>query len=354
MFDDWSVRYMSPASRLRARADMIRELGEITRRNWDPDPESWHHKVYTKWEQITGNHRERENFCHYWRVCVIWGPFAIVRQNIGNAYKHQWVQLGTAIFCALIALAALGWAISTFTDFFLGAALIFGTLGYAIFSLLTTFQVATEVLKDDEDGTPQRNPWPWLHKQEFGIKCLFAFFSTPMIVAITAIASVLIGIFGFLAWAFDDKDFGSILLNFMLEMHPPVRWLRWLRPWLIVPIGIGVAAYYSKTVLGYLEVLGIIAGIIAVIVTVVLGGGWVIDVLRRNRKVRDVQLTSEQPELYLDVTPTVCSEQPRQRRHPLRAIGNFLVFMWSYALTKKWKACPLVNTRPTPVPTTTD
>lgn len=337
---------MSPASRLRNRASAIRELGGQSRRSWDPDPQSWHYSVYVKWQEITDHQPERENFCHYWRVALIWGPLALLKQRAGKAWEHRWVQNSVGITFLLVVLGALGYVISLFPDVVLAIVLVVAAAAYLIFAVLTTVQVATELF-DNEDEKTRKNAWPWLHKQEFGIKCLFAFLSVPVIVALTAIATVLIGFFGFLAWAFDDKDFGSTLLNFFLEVHPPVRWLRWLRPWLIIPIGIGISAVYSKAMLHFVEFIGVLVGIVAVIVIVVLFFSWLADVLRRNSQVKAStrSSTGSVASLSFDTAPQPVkrSAPTKRRRRPLRAIGDFFALLWSIVVTRKWKVCPIVN-----------
>jgi hypothetical protein len=60
----------------RDKANEITAAGEARRGHFNPDADSAHLKVYKWWVENSqaGIKPKRENFCHYWRVVVIWSP----------------------------------------------------------------------------------------------------------------------------------------------------------------------------------------------------------------------------------------------------------------------------------------
>ena len=60
----------------RDKAAEITAKGEARRGHFSPDADSAHLKVYKWWVENSnyGETPQRENFCHYWRVVLIWSP----------------------------------------------------------------------------------------------------------------------------------------------------------------------------------------------------------------------------------------------------------------------------------------
>lgn len=60
---------------VRDKAEEIRQRGEAKRGNFSPEPNSGPVKAYKYFYANSGTDEpDRENFCHFWRVVVIWAP----------------------------------------------------------------------------------------------------------------------------------------------------------------------------------------------------------------------------------------------------------------------------------------
>lgn len=58
------------------KADDIVTKGKMRRGQFNPEPDSAHLKAYKWWVENSrfGEKPKQENFCHYWRVVLIWTP----------------------------------------------------------------------------------------------------------------------------------------------------------------------------------------------------------------------------------------------------------------------------------------
>lgn len=86
------------------------------RRTWTVSTDSRHFKLYKLWRDRGGANPNgyRENFCHYWRVVVLWAP---LRYFLYTQYKDKvWLRPSTIIGTALVGfgtlLAALIWPLT--------------------------------------------------------------------------------------------------------------------------------------------------------------------------------------------------------------------------------------------------
>lgn len=61
-------------SKAKEKAEQIKMQGALERGEFNPKPDAAHLKMYKYWERVTQPDRRQENFCHYWRVVLIWGP----------------------------------------------------------------------------------------------------------------------------------------------------------------------------------------------------------------------------------------------------------------------------------------
>lgn len=72
---------------LRQKAREMREAASIQRQTWRPRPDSFHYRIYRWWMHKTTikNRRKvvaQENFCHYWRVVLIWVPLHLIARVV--------------------------------------------------------------------------------------------------------------------------------------------------------------------------------------------------------------------------------------------------------------------------------
>ena len=67
---------------IKSLTEEIVESGKASRGEYDPEPGSMPLRVYQFWNANTSHPRERENFCHYWRVVFIWAPLMFFRVKV--------------------------------------------------------------------------------------------------------------------------------------------------------------------------------------------------------------------------------------------------------------------------------
>lgn len=81
--------------------DRLRASEAEHRRTYMPPADSPIYKSYRWWKQETGYSVARENFCHFWRVVLIWAPLLLIRQKLAGPVSKSPVQ-------TLLTLSALG------------------------------------------------------------------------------------------------------------------------------------------------------------------------------------------------------------------------------------------------------
>ncbi len=221
-------------TRWRDHAKAVREQGTMERRNWNPDPDSGHFRLYKRWQRLTGKTPGQENFCHYWRVVVFWAPLALLRYS----------KLGSV-------------------------------LG-AIFRRINLRPVVN----------------------------------------------------GF-----------DAVMRFLFLVHPQQRYLGWLRPWLVLPLALVVASFFSRLALVVLLVLLITIGVIAVLGVVSLLIGVSADLYGRHSAVK----MASRPAVSLRKGGHQATAPRPKRRGFWRAFAAFCALLWAVVLTNKWKICPLVD-----------
>jgi len=66
------------------KARAIKAQGAVERGEFNPSPGSAHLKMYKWWREnaVLDDKGGRENFCHYWRVVVFWGPLTWITLRV--------------------------------------------------------------------------------------------------------------------------------------------------------------------------------------------------------------------------------------------------------------------------------
>lgn len=67
-------------SHIGKKTESILEKGKRTRETWSPKLGGAPLRHYVWWREQTGKYRAQENFCHFWRVVLIWAPLLRLRQ----------------------------------------------------------------------------------------------------------------------------------------------------------------------------------------------------------------------------------------------------------------------------------
>jgi hypothetical protein len=323
---------------LRGHIHKVHAQGAMQRRNWNPDHGSAHYRLYTKWQGIASNPPLRENFCHYWRVVFLWAPLALMRHAVAEAYRrYVWLEVLTYAVVVLASMAGLA-ALTTLFTGVMGTVLIMA-FGYAYVFIggRAMLELASEVTRPGFLGIDER-VWPWLDRQEMGIKCLFALVFSPVAIALFTIFLPLLSFGGLVTWLFEDKHIHRPIGR-ALVAHPNHRFFGWLGSWLVIPAGLAAAAVFSVP-MRYVD--AVLLGIVC-FAAILLGIMWMTDVIRRHRDVRRVERPAAIRRFDdVDGVAVLRSETPK-KRGVFRSVGDFFHLGWTAILVWKWKTCPWVT-----------
>lgn len=280
----------------------------------DYSPRGFPLRVYNYWARTSGHAPRRENFCHYWRVVLIWGPLRFFFVNPAER--------------ALDAVAD------------------FAKTAVGVVTLLTAYAVVMLLLTVQGDGL-------W---------------SLGLIVPYVMVGGVLTAVMMF------DDEYGDLafntftplgklgivllspvmLLTFLL-LSPVKYWnntMHRIAMWIVITIGAAAAlgalfllgyAIYSGYLLDILLVLGAGAALLAV----VLGIGYLAEMMTaRNRMKRDEEAKRLEAMTFderLDYLRSLEERPPSKMREFFTAVGDLFRLVFQAVRVWKWKFCPTVT-----------
>ena len=67
----------------------VLEKGKAERNRFNPDPDSAHFRLYKYFLENGGTKPVQENFCHYWRVVVIWAPLMALANAVERVFTTR-------------------------------------------------------------------------------------------------------------------------------------------------------------------------------------------------------------------------------------------------------------------------
>ena len=374
-------------SQLRQQAEQVISEGAMQRRNWNPDLDTFHYKIYKYWRTRSKRYIPRENFCHYWRVVAIWGPLRFM-------VKPLLALLGVAVLGGIIAVLAI------FPKDALQFVAITAGFIYIGGGILIYLQILQEIVLDN--GTP----WEWFDDRSTTVKALAVLVTLPVFVGALAVTAVVASIGTVLIGLGDDYDFYRRFGRWSITAKPgESKWLSWIRPVLSVPLALVVLSIWYVLPRVFLAT----AALFALVMGLSVLAAWYVETSRTRRKeqyriaqkeARRAQnafmlrlkfalthperaadeekyqqwlkrftsysksrygqdpLTMEEYQLWRydahkliawrDAGAAVASAVSTKSRSPrrfstfARNVGDFFVLIWSVVLTKKWKICPLV------------
>lgn len=382
-------------SQLRQRAAQVKEVGAMERRNWNPAPGSAHHKIYRWWQRKSGKHVPVENFCHFWRVVLIWAPLRWLA-------KPLLVLLSLAIVGGIVTLAIF-W-LSTI----LGVLATITGLTYLVFGVRATGQLLNEL--NEREFNEFR--WRWLDKQNSTVKAAVCLAVLPVELPLAVILIVIGSLAVLLVSLNEDYDVYRRVGHWLVGAHFSERKaLGWIRPWLAFPVALAITSIWfqaARVVLAFVGAFCVGTGLM-------LLGSYLIDRARERRKQAELEAEERARRLKREVTlmvlrrifaivhlkwigsearfqiwrqryekhcmdfwgrfpedlpistllahvsdryhklygrsdpVQVSSGTPVEERKPSKVkrfvvnVGDFFVLIWSVVLTKKWKICPIVT-----------
>ena|GEM_PF-5637486 len=94
-------------SRIGEITDDVVRRGREKRETWSPKVGGVPLRRYQWWCKETGNYRSQENFCHYWRVALIWAPLLRLRRSL-TPRKLRGLDADDVMLVVMLLMCAAG------------------------------------------------------------------------------------------------------------------------------------------------------------------------------------------------------------------------------------------------------
>ncbi|MEO8863079.1 MAG: hypothetical protein ABI354_02030 [Candidatus Saccharimonadales bacterium] len=229
----------------------MKEAGAEKRRDWSPSESSGHYRIYRSWQRKSDKHIERENFCHYWRVVLIWAPLRALRKPL----------------LALVGLIAVAGIVAfTFTHFgaVLGGLAAAAALGYLVLGWFVVGQVLMDIKVPELDG----KKWGWLDTKSATIKAAFVLATLPVVLAFAIVITIGSALTLFFFGLEDDYRAYSRFGRWFAGAQPSSRRpFSWIHPWLVLPVALIVYSIVFGFLVNLIVVTVLVALFLAVIFT---------------------------------------------------------------------------------------
>lgn len=299
-------------SKWRDIAQEVKAEGEARRGNFSPEPGSWPDRSYRYWRDAQFDPPKRENFCHFWRVAVLWSPML--------RFRRWWNRHEDVI---------------TITFFSLLGAVIFGLIGWGIVSEQNTGEILAfigigvvgflYVLAGIGGGVMMGDP-----DADIGFSERALFIATlPISVPVYGLARFFNGAPG--KWM--NKHGLQILMGMAM---------------LGVSLALGSLCYgiISSKGLAGVFIVGLIGAVLFSAAWVIRNAGdWVAGWRARQDRIEEERLEK----LYAEwgtISPDLPAAEPKERTwvgKKMRAAGDLLILVGQVVRVNKWKICPYVT-----------
>lgn len=297
-------------SRFARKSDEVVQQGALARGEFNPTGVPL--KMYKYWERVTRSKiPQTENFCHFWRVVVLWAPLNFLGQQALGLFSKS------ATWYLVASLYALAFLVLSFTAS--AAFSAFLVIPYMLLGLITGTLAAKE-------GWPERDPndqglrlATWLALPVsgllYGVSKIGAFvgrhprIETALgIVAVSLMAISVTSIVGVLLFA----GFSSLGLEFIL-------WL--IGAAVLIAVGALTLAYVFSVIDARIDAKRRLQD-------------------ERREKWFNNELTDDE---YFGRKP---KREPGKIALFFKGVGEFIGLAWNIVRVKKWKICPIVNVPP--------
>jgi hypothetical protein len=311
---------------MKDRAKAIREHGAAERGNYEPKQGSLQLRLYNFWLSKQSAPPKVENFCHYWRVVLIWAPMWGVRTFVEKHLFNRYGAIG-AVAAMLLILTLVGGTA------FLGGLLIAVGMLYAVLSIVAGLIMCAEheqvIPKDNlyhEIGRYRlllpvsllmyagyRGIYSLWNKMSFSVRAAIKHYSLRALIAAVALAVLYL-----FAWLFfAHTQTGLIILAAVVAI-------------VILGFGISFASDYFK--LKEAERREALA-------------------LERAKEREKLLAQFNDPNFDWDAywaakgapEPAVKPTKSRALTKFITAIGDFINLAFQAVRVKKWKICPIVQ-----------
>jgi cellulose synthase/poly-beta-1,6-N-acetylglucosamine synthase-like glycosyltransferase len=149
-------------SHIEKKTEAVLAEGRRNRETWTPTLGSTPLRHYMWWREQTNKHRGQENFCHFWRVVLIWAPLLRLKMSVEKIGVVKWLQskvdgdrlfLGFFLTFAMVSLVftcikiAVGiWEIFGWWSILVSPAILLGVACVVIGFFLLVFIVPSKLV----------------------------------------------------------------------------------------------------------------------------------------------------------------------------------------------------------------
>lgn len=291
----------------RDKARSIREQGAAERGNYSPAQNSIPLRMYQFWANLRPQKvPTRENFCHYWRVVLIWAPLWFLLN------KFVWFvspKAGLVTVCAAAIVVAV-YLLS------LGGTLAFQLLLFVAACVYVALGLVLGVI-----AASTRNAYdPFT--EEFGWKPLLYFITALPAYALTVVIDVAIKKVSKSTWRSIGRAVGRAI--FVLFVAVAAACLIFMVAtqllYFLLALGLVVAGAFILLVLSFLA-----------------------DFLKQKHRASVQARTTYETVDWGYYETQVAVVEPSRVAKFFMAIGDFINLAFQVVRVKKWKICPIVE-----------
>lgn len=127
-------------SRIRRKSEIVLEKGKSDRASWSPQLGSAPLRHYMWWRSQTGKYRAQENFCHFWRVVLIWAPLLRLRKAIHFKNRRiNWSAVLLAVYALFVysCIVTMTWSETGWWSFIVAPLLLLAMLAIVLGAIVT-------------------------------------------------------------------------------------------------------------------------------------------------------------------------------------------------------------------------
>jgi type IV secretory pathway VirB2 component (pilin) len=321
-------------SQLRRSANEVREAGAAKRGRWNPEADSPAYLRYAWWVEQTGAEIEQENFCHYWRVALIWAPLRKLTDKLAFLVKPL-IHLGIVLAVLLVGCGV--WELSQSIDSFwlkvgVGALVIVGLVWLAA-GVVVALRVLVPFIPDDS-----AQPLGPLTRYDKMLCSVVGVLTFPVFVAVAVLVALIVG----LGWLYTERVVPRAF-EWLYESHfTGSKWFGWFRPgYALLAALVGLSFEYSWA-------LHMVQGMIGL--TLIMGAIVALSYSSSEYTERQASIREACDETEMDdITSEPVAPKRGRLDNALNVAVDFLTLVWWAIVAKKWRICPLVvlPTQPT-------
>ncbi len=273
------------AQKAREKARAVRTAGTQQRGHYDPPADSAHYRTYCRWVARTRYYTARENFCHYWRVVLLYAPAYWLRTQ-----AHR-LRIPALVALFAIFAGALVTAIALHPTAVLGAVAIWVCAVYILVAVRVAVHLTSKFTDSDFPA------WRWLDRKGIAVEVTFALAALPIIIAYTFVIGIIaVIVYGAITLEDDFQVYSKAWKWFTGARLSERKPLCWIRPWFTAP----VALYTCSGVYGFWARLLVITGVVAGLVLVVVGAAYLADLAEERKKDRKKAAAQQKQQARID------------------------------------------------------